>query len=79
MSQSITKHTLVQNRSKAESKSDATTSAARSILDAEAKKREAKTRRLREARLAQASLEEAAAKPAPARGGAKTRPARYWS
>lgn len=74
MKQSINKHTLFQQpRSKAESKADVTTSNARSIMDAEVKKREAKTQRLREARLALAASEDAPA--APAKKAAR-RPAR---
>lgn len=64
MSSTITEATLFKSKpSKAESKADATSSAARAILDDEAARREAKTARLRAARLEQE--EKLAAEPAP--------------
>lgn len=64
MSNIITEATLFKPaRTATESKADATTNAARAILDDEVVRREAKTARLREARLAMEA--EAPAKEAP--------------
>lgn len=52
MTQTMTKDTLFRPaKSKTESKADATTQAARALIDADRNKRAAKTARLREARL----------------------------
>ncbi|GLK77489.1 hypothetical protein GCM10008171_27430 [Methylopila jiangsuensis] len=69
----LTKESLFKP-SKAEVKGDATTRAARAIIDQETARRDAKTARLREARLARDAAEQAAApapKAAPVRKRAK--------
>lgn len=53
--------------SRAEAKSDATTRAARAIIDGEAAARLAKTERLRATRLAREAVEEPTSAPIPAR------------
>lgn len=75
MSNIITEGTLFKPaRTATESKADATTNAARAILEDEVARREAKTARLREARLAmEAEAEEEAAKEA--RPAKKRKPA----
>ncbi|MFD1331615.1 hypothetical protein ACFQ4O_06330 [Methylopila musalis] len=65
----LTKDSLFKP-SKAEAKGDATTRAARAIIDQETARRDAKTERLKAARLARDEAEQAAAAqaaPAPAR------------
>lgn len=62
----VTKHNLFRP-SKAESKADTTTTAAKSILAEEASAREAKTKRLREARMQRDSSEPQAETPKTAR------------
>jgi hypothetical protein len=65
MGEMITEQSLFKPKaSKAETKADTTTNAARTIIDAEAEKREAKTARLRQARLDQEALAAEQAAPA---------------
>lgn len=71
----VTKHDLFRP-SKAESKADTTTTAAKSIIAAETSEREAKTERLRKARLErEASEQQAEAPKAPKKRAATKRSA----
>lgn len=64
---------LLQPRSKAETKFDATDRAARTIIEAEATRRDVKTARLRQARLDREAAEAAREKPVKAKAKAVTR------